>query len=300
MVTACGQCHVGPQAAWETTKDSRYQDVQCESCHGDANAARSALLTRLSRVSDRADTLMAMLTRIDPNLDGAGGPIDPNDNTLSVAEGAFFNYKLANWTARFRRAVPQGPPASSFRPLSAGREHLEGVKFDEGDLQRPEDAPAHRGRQAPPGTEAGGLDSDDHEPVGELSQDLPQRDDLPESQAVAGRVGRGDGEDVAKSVQPVHGPRRGPRTHGVDDHGQRCARPQVEEIGLPARERRHPNVGRRQEGQEADRLEAGSVVAPIRRPESDDERAPRARPGHAHGSPISSRRKWVAHEMHGS
>jgi predicted CXXCH cytochrome family protein len=74
-------------------------------CHGDANAARSALLTRLSTVSDRSDTLKAMLTRIDPNLDGAGGPIDPNDGTLTVAEGAFFNYNLANWTAEVNGAT---------------------------------------------------------------------------------------------------------------------------------------------------------------------------------------------------
>jgi predicted CXXCH cytochrome family protein len=69
-------------------------------CHGDANAARSALISRLSTVSDRSDTLKAMLDRVDPNGTAAGGAIDPNDGTLTVAEGALFNYNLANWTGQ--------------------------------------------------------------------------------------------------------------------------------------------------------------------------------------------------------
>lgn len=81
-------------------------------CHGSAQAALSALTTRLLTVRARSDTLLAMLTRVDPNLDGAGGAIDPNNDTLTVADGAFFNYNLANWEGHVGGFVGTHPDIS--------------------------------------------------------------------------------------------------------------------------------------------------------------------------------------------
>jgi predicted CXXCH cytochrome family protein len=83
-----------------TTTARSWAGCTASGCHGTPDAARSVLITRLTTVSTLSDTLIAMLTRLDPNLDGAGGAIDPNDGVLTVAEGAFFNYNLANWTAQ--------------------------------------------------------------------------------------------------------------------------------------------------------------------------------------------------------
>jgi predicted CXXCH cytochrome family protein len=66
-------------------------------CHGDATAAFSALSTASTRIGDAADDLIALLEVVDPNLEDAGGAIDPADPTFTVAEGAIFNYHLATF-----------------------------------------------------------------------------------------------------------------------------------------------------------------------------------------------------------
>lgn len=66
-------------------------------CHGDAQAAFSALSTASTRIRDRANTLLDLLLQVDPNLDGPGGEIDASNPTFTVAEGAFFNLNLANF-----------------------------------------------------------------------------------------------------------------------------------------------------------------------------------------------------------
>ncbi|HKK09127.1 MAG TPA: cytochrome c3 family protein [Gemmatimonadota bacterium] len=89
-----------------TTAARDWSGCTASGCHsGGPSVARSILITRLSTVRDRSDTLLALLTRVDANLGGAGGAIDPNDGTLTVAEGAFFNYNLANWTAEVNDAT---------------------------------------------------------------------------------------------------------------------------------------------------------------------------------------------------
>jgi predicted CXXCH cytochrome family protein len=80
-----------------TTTARSFDACTQSGCHGDAAATRSVLITRLALVKARSDTLLAMLTRIDPNLDEEGGPIDPADSVLSAADGAYFNWALANW-----------------------------------------------------------------------------------------------------------------------------------------------------------------------------------------------------------
>lgn len=66
-------------------------------CHGDEQAAFSALTAATTRIQLRADELLSQLVQVDPNLEDAGGEIDPNEPTFTVAEGAFFNYNLATF-----------------------------------------------------------------------------------------------------------------------------------------------------------------------------------------------------------
>lgn len=66
-------------------------------CHGDAQAAFSALSTASTRIRDRANTLLELLEQVDANLEGAGGEIDATNPTFTVAEGAFFNLNMANF-----------------------------------------------------------------------------------------------------------------------------------------------------------------------------------------------------------
>jgi predicted CXXCH cytochrome family protein len=80
-----------------TTTARSFDACTTSGCHGDAAATRSVLISRLVLVKARSDTLKAMLDRIDPNGTAAGGAIDPNDGVLTPAEGALFNYNLANW-----------------------------------------------------------------------------------------------------------------------------------------------------------------------------------------------------------
>lgn len=66
-------------------------------CHGDAQAAASALSAATTRIGGLAEDLIAQLALVDPNLEDEGGAIDPNDPIFTVAEGAFFNHALAEF-----------------------------------------------------------------------------------------------------------------------------------------------------------------------------------------------------------
>ena len=66
-------------------------------CHASEDNAAQALASTTNRIQELADTLLAALALIDPNLDEAGGEIDASDPTFTVAEGAFFNYHLATF-----------------------------------------------------------------------------------------------------------------------------------------------------------------------------------------------------------
>jgi hypothetical protein len=66
-------------------------------CHGDADAAFSALTAASNRIQMRADELLSQLVQVDPNLEDAGGEVDPFNPTFTVAEGAIFNWHLANF-----------------------------------------------------------------------------------------------------------------------------------------------------------------------------------------------------------
>jgi hypothetical protein len=65
-------------------------------CHSSQDAAASLLNVRATFIDERADELLAQLLIVDPNLDEPGGEIDATVPTFTVAEGAYFNWALAN------------------------------------------------------------------------------------------------------------------------------------------------------------------------------------------------------------
>lgn len=66
-------------------------------CHGDENAAFSALTAATTRIQRLVDELHDLLLEVDPNLADPGGAIDPTNPTFTAAEGAFFNLELAQF-----------------------------------------------------------------------------------------------------------------------------------------------------------------------------------------------------------
>ncbi|HEX6590027.1 MAG TPA: multiheme c-type cytochrome [Longimicrobiales bacterium] len=72
-----------------------WQGCTGSGCHGDATAARSALVSQVNTVRGLAEDLHAMLLIVDPNLETNGGEIDGSSPVFTVAEGAYFNYNLA-------------------------------------------------------------------------------------------------------------------------------------------------------------------------------------------------------------
>ncbi|HEY0670780.1 MAG TPA: multiheme c-type cytochrome [Longimicrobiales bacterium] len=78
-----------------TTAARSFKGCTASGCHGSEAAAASAMATATLRIRTLTDELGALLRVVDPNLDGAGGQIDPRVPTFTVAEGAFFNWKLA-------------------------------------------------------------------------------------------------------------------------------------------------------------------------------------------------------------
>ncbi|MDX1624588.1 MAG: cytochrome c3 family protein [Gemmatimonadota bacterium] len=63
-------------------------------CHGSEQVASSVLRTAVLDVQRLVDELTDLLEQVDPGLDDAGGEIDANNPTFTVAEGAFFNRAL--------------------------------------------------------------------------------------------------------------------------------------------------------------------------------------------------------------
>jgi hypothetical protein len=85
---------VGGDCAISTTARS-FKGCTASGCHGSETAAASAMLTASTRIRALTDQLGALLTKVDPNLQGAGGEIDAANSTFTTAEGAYFNWKLA-------------------------------------------------------------------------------------------------------------------------------------------------------------------------------------------------------------
>lgn len=71
-----------------------YKSCTGGACHGSEQTAFSALLAATTRTQRLVDQLLAQLTRVDPNLEIAGGEISGGP-PFTTADGAYFNYRLA-------------------------------------------------------------------------------------------------------------------------------------------------------------------------------------------------------------
>jgi hypothetical protein len=85
---------VGGDCALSTATRS-FKGCTASGCHGTEDAAATAMATATLRIRTLTDELGALLLAVDPNLEGTGGPIDPRAPQFTTAEGAFFNWKLA-------------------------------------------------------------------------------------------------------------------------------------------------------------------------------------------------------------
>jgi hypothetical protein len=65
-------------------------------CHSNQDGAAALLNLRANNIDAQADVLLALLVAVDPNLTEPGGEIDATVSTFTVAEGAYFNWALAN------------------------------------------------------------------------------------------------------------------------------------------------------------------------------------------------------------
>jgi predicted CXXCH cytochrome family protein len=79
-------------------------------CHSSEEGAAAILNLRADFTRNQADVLLALLEEVDPNLDEPGGEIDAGNSTFTVAEGAFFNYNLANHGGSVYGSTTHNPP----------------------------------------------------------------------------------------------------------------------------------------------------------------------------------------------
>ena len=68
----------------------------CADCHSTTTIPGTLRAVALDLLND-VNALHDLLVQVDPNLEDAGGEIDPADPTFTVAEGAFFNLNLATF-----------------------------------------------------------------------------------------------------------------------------------------------------------------------------------------------------------
>lgn len=88
-IPVAGDCEISTQAR-------TFRACASAGCHASPDGAAGLLLSQGGRIDDLATALLALLLQVDDNLGEAGGEIDPGVSTFTVAEGAFFNYNLAN------------------------------------------------------------------------------------------------------------------------------------------------------------------------------------------------------------
>jgi predicted CXXCH cytochrome family protein len=80
-----------------TVAERSFAACAASGCHASENAAANALTSTAARIRDLAGDLFAVLSLVDPNIEEAGGEIDPTDPIFTIAEGALFNYHLATF-----------------------------------------------------------------------------------------------------------------------------------------------------------------------------------------------------------
>ena len=79
-------------------------------CHSSEGGAAALLNLRAGFITGLSDDLLALLLIVDPTLDEPGGEIDATTSTFTVAEGAFFNYNLANHGGDVHGSTTHNPP----------------------------------------------------------------------------------------------------------------------------------------------------------------------------------------------
>jgi hypothetical protein len=90
----------------ELSTDTRsFEGCTGAGCHTSVEGVFSALTTATSRFQDQVTTLHDLLVQVDPNLEGVGGEIDPNNPVITTAEGAYFNMELAAFGGSNRPSV---------------------------------------------------------------------------------------------------------------------------------------------------------------------------------------------------
>ncbi len=92
-----------------TATERSFKGCTLAGCHASEESAASAMLSASTRLEERAAELLTLLEMVDPGLDEAGGEIDAGDPTFTVAEGAFFNYHLAEFGNDTRGAAAHNP-----------------------------------------------------------------------------------------------------------------------------------------------------------------------------------------------
>ncbi len=80
-----------------TTQVRRYEACATSGCHSSDDRAAELLSIKSEDIMDLANALLDQLKVVDPGLDAPGGEIDPTNPTLTVAEGAFFNFNLTTF-----------------------------------------------------------------------------------------------------------------------------------------------------------------------------------------------------------
>ena len=97
-----GECGV-------TVAERSFDGCTAAGCHASEDNAALALNGAITRIEEEAEELHSILAIVDPNLEEAGGEIDPEDPTFTVAEGAFFNYHLATFGDDVRGSATHNP-----------------------------------------------------------------------------------------------------------------------------------------------------------------------------------------------
>jgi hypothetical protein len=92
-----------------TVQDRSFQGCTEAACHGNEDAAFSALQRATERIDRLTENLLGQLEQVDPGLTDAGGEIDGADPTFTTAEGALFNYELAVFGGDTRGSAVHNP-----------------------------------------------------------------------------------------------------------------------------------------------------------------------------------------------
>jgi hypothetical protein len=80
-----------------TLDDRTFEGCTGSGCHGTEQAAFAALTSASGALEFFAEELHDLLLEVDPNGEEPGGEIDATDGVFTLAEGAYFNYALAEF-----------------------------------------------------------------------------------------------------------------------------------------------------------------------------------------------------------